>query len=169
MYFIKKYFLTQLIFFFYLTCNSSAQTAFVDVDFLFKNSNLGKIISSKLENLNSNNLEILKKNETKLLKEENEIKKIKNLISEEEFSAKVNDLRNKFNEYKNEKKKLESNFNETKNIELLNFFEKINPIIQEYMNNKNINLLLEKKNIFIGKSENDITTEILKVINNKFK
>ena len=86
-----------------------------------------------------------------------------------EFKKKLNELSDKFNQYKVEKTKIESDFNKIKNDELKLFFQQINPIIQEYMNNKNINLLLEKKNIFIGKSENDITSDILNAVNNEFK
>ncbi len=146
-----------------------AQTAFLDLDSIFQKSTLGKQVSDNLEKLKSENLKLLKKKESAFLKEENELKKIKNLISEEEFKKKFSELSNKFKEYKLEKDKIESDFNKTKNDELKFFFEQINPIIQEYMSNKNINLLLEKKNIFIGKSENDITSDILNAVNNKFK
>ena len=145
-----------------------AQTAFLDLDSIFQKSTLGKQVSDNLEKLKSENLKLLKEKESAFLKEENELKKIKNLISEKEFK-KFSELSDKFNQYKVEKTKKESDFNKIKNDELKLFFQQINPIIQEYMNNKNINLLLEKKNIFIGKSENDITSDILNAVNNKFK
>ena len=53
--------------------------------------------------------------------------------------------------------------------EILIFFEKINPLIQAYMDNNSIKLLIEKKNIFIGRSSDDITGDILEIINNEFK
>ena len=122
-----------------------AQTAFLDLDSIFQKSTLGKQVSDNLEKLKSENLKLLKEKESAFLKEENELKKIKNLISEEEFKKKFFELIKKFKEYKLEKDKIESDFNKTKNDELKFFFEQINPIIQEYMSNKNINLLLEKK------------------------
>ena len=159
------FFLISLI----INTQAYAKTAFLDLDFVFQNSNLGKKISDKLEKLKSKNLELLKNRETEFMKEENELKKIKNLISEDEFKKKLNELSDKLNQYKVEKKTIGSDFNKIKNDELKLFFQQINPIIQEYMNNKNINLLLEKKNIFIGKAENDITSDILNAVNNEFK
>ena len=50
------------------------------------------------------------------------------------------------------------------NSELKFFFEKINPFLLSYMNENSIDLLIEKKNIFIGKSKIDITKDILKII-----
>ena len=37
------------------------------------------------------------------------------------------------------------------------------------MNNESISIILEKKNIFIGKSNHDITIQVLEIINKKFK
>ena len=165
----KKIFVFFFLFSLIINNQAYAKTAFLDLDSVFQKSNLGKKISVKLEKLNTKNLELLKNKETEFLKEENELKKIKNLISEDEFKKKLNELSDKFNQYKVEKSKIESDFNKIKNDELKLFFQQINPIIQEYMNNKNINLLLEKKNIFIGKSENDITSDILNAVNNEFK
>ena len=51
---------------------------------------------------------------------------------------------------------------------LKKFFDQINPIIQNYMNDNSINILLERKNVFIGKNNSDITASIIKEINKKF-
>ena len=59
---------------------------------------------------------------------------------------------------------------ENKRKDSLNsFFAKINPIIQDYMDENSISLLFEQKNVFIGKNSLDITDEIVKKINEKFK
>ena len=52
-----------------------------------------------------------------------------------------------------------------KDRELNNFYKELNPIIQSYMEEKNIDILLDRKNIFIGKSNSNITESILKIIN----
>ena len=48
-----------------------------------------------------------------------------------------------------------------------NLFTKINPIIQDYMKKNSINILLESKNVFIGKKNLDITDDIIKEVNIK--
>ena len=58
---------------------------------------------------------------------------------------------------------------ETKNKELSEFYKKINPIIQSYMDKNNISILLDVKNIVIGRSNNNITNDIIKKINNELK
>jgi Skp family chaperone for outer membrane proteins len=61
------------------------------------------------------------------------------------------------------------NYQKEKNTQLNDFFKKINPIIQNYMDDQSINMLLDKKNIYIGKSSSDITEDIIKLINEKFE
>ena len=68
------------------------------------------------------------------------------------------------NNYNKEKKILLNEFKKTQNSELKFFFEKINPFLLSYMSDNSIDLLIEKKNIFIGKSKIDITKDILKII-----
>ena len=70
----------------------------------------------------------------------------------------------KFRKIKNE---MTSDFKSQKNKILNNFFLKINPIIQEYMDEKSIDILFRQENIFIGKTSADITSPIIDEINNK--
>jgi outer membrane protein len=44
------------------------------------------------------------------------------------------------------------------------FFNKINPILGKYATDNEINFILQKKNIIMGKTELDITDDILKII-----
>ena len=45
----------------------------------------------------------------------------------------------------------------------------ISPIINEYMEKNSIGILIEKKNIFIAKSNYDITENVLEIINKQIK
>ena len=47
--------------------------------------------------------------------------------------------------------------------------EKIKPILAKYAEEKKINLVLQKQNVVIGKSDLDITQQILKIVNEKIK
>ena len=51
--------------------------------------------------------------------------------------------------------------------ELNKILNKINIIVKEYMSNNSIDLVLNKKNIFIGKVSSDITEINLNEINSK--
>ena len=51
----------------------------------------------------------------------------------------------------------------------MSFIKLINPLINKFMNNNSIDILIEKKNIFIAKSNYDITENILEIINKEIK
>ena len=60
-------------------------------------------------------------------------------------------------------------FQKLKNTKLDSFLKNVTPLIQNYMAENSIDILLEKKNIFIGKDSKDITKDIIKIINTKFE
>jgi outer membrane protein len=161
-----------LLVFFLVTFYSNAYSnnlAYINIEFLFENSNLGKTVSQNLKKINSEKNKILKVEEEKLITLENEIKKVKNIISEEELNKKILILKENVNSYNKKKKKILNELQNKRNLELINFFDKINPILKDYMDQKSISLLFEKKNIFIGKSNIDITNDVLIIINKELK
>ena len=141
---------------------------FIDIDFLIKNSEIGKKTLKILEDKNLENIKILKKKEKKLLDKENELKNKKNIISSDEFNNEVKILQIKIKELRNEKKLLANNFNELKNKELNELLKKYNVVIQDFMNKNSIDIIIDKKNIYIGKVSSDLTKLILDQINNLY-
>ena len=148
---------------------SDDKIAFINIDSVVKKSNLGKSIIINLEIMDKKNIEFLKKNEIKLKDEEKKIREKINIISKEELDKELNLLKKKINNLNSKKNEMVKNFQNEKNSQLNNFFKKINPIIQNYMDDQSINVLLDKKNIYIGKSTSDITENIIKLINEKFE
>ena len=169
---MKKIFINFffLIFFFnFNTSYSSEKIAFIDLDFVLKNSNIGKSILEDIEKLNNKNIKELKKKESELKKNEEEILPKKNILSQEEYKKEVDLLKDKIKKYKLLKDEMVSNFQNKKQTSLKNFFNQINPIIQNYMDENSINILLDRKNVFIGKTDSDITNSIIEKINNELK
>ena len=166
----KKFFLYffSLIFFFNST-NTFGNIVFIDVDFVIKNSNIGKISLKKLENINNENLESLKQKQSELKNLEEDLNNKKNIISSDEFNKELTELKAKFKSFNSEKEKMANNFKSIQNNEISSVLKKINSVIQEYMNTNAIDLVLDKKNIFIGKVSSDITEKILTEVNIKFK
>ncbi len=165
--FSKTILLIIIFFFKFNLVNSSEKIAFINLDNVLNNSSYGKLLLNDIKKLNDKNIEKLKKNETILKKKEDDLNKKKNIISEEDFNKELNALKEKIKLYKKEKDKMVSEIDTKRINNLNNFFSKINPIIQEYMDNNSINLLFEQKNVFIGKNSFDITEDIIKEINNK--
>tara|TARA_B100001057_G_scaffold481234_1_gene555019 strand:+ start:869 stop:1363 length:495 start_codon:yes stop_codon:yes gene_type:complete len=163
---MKKFFI--FLFVLFLTnSNASEGIYFVDVDYLFKNSNYGKQIIKKLEDQNQKNISDLKIKENELKILESKISKQKNIISSDELDNKIDDLKIKIASYKTEKQNKIKDFNNFKNEELNNFFKDISPLIENFMKENSIKMLLDRKNIFIADSNYDITIKILEYLNKK--
>ena len=165
---------SKLIFFFlyifiFNTTISYGSIVYLNIDFVIKNSEIGKLSINKLESINQQNLETLKKNQSELKELENELKKKENIISKEEFNKELKILKIKFKEFNIEKEKMVQNFKKKESEEIGAILEKINIVIQEYMKQNSIEIVLDKKNIFVGKVSSDITEKILIQVNNKYK
>ena len=132
-------------------------------------SEAGKSITSQLTSLHKKTIEDLKKIEDELKKEESEILKQKNVISTEEFEKKINVLRNKAQNYQKLRKENNDSLNKKRLDAMSSLVNIIQPILADYANEKTISIIFQKKNIIIGKSELDVTDDILKIVDSKIK
>ncbi len=166
---MKKYF---LIFFFLIFCvNSFAQEkiVYLDVNYIISESEAGKYINKELKKINDQNIEEFKKLENLIKSEEENLLKQKNLIKEEEFNKKASELREKYKSYqelKNNKNNDLKKLRDDAGNKILNI---INEILSKYSTENKISLVLEKKNVIIGKSNLDISDNILNLLNDKIK
>ena len=145
--------------------NSNDKVSFIDIDFILKNSNLGKSILNEIENLNKKNIDELRNKEKELKKIEAEIKSKKKILSEEEFNKEVNLLKERIKKYRIYKDNLVKDFKQNEKEKINLFFKEVNPIIQKFMDKNSIDILLDRKNVFIGKKNSDITNQIIQELN----
>ena len=166
--FFKLNIIILFIFFINFSLSHAAEKlAFIDLDKVLKNSNLGKSLLAEIEDLNKKNIKELKNKEAELKKNESDINKKKNIMSEDEFNKEVNTLKEKIIKFREQKNKMVAVLEKKKSDDLNDFFSKISPIIQNYMDQNSIDILLERKNVFIGKNNSDITNIIIVEINKK--
>ena len=158
-----------IIFFFLIIsttfANSNDKVSFIDIDFILKNSNLGESILNEIENLNNKNIDELQNKEKELKKIEDDIKSKKKILSEEEFKKEVDLLKERIKKYRIYKDELVKDFEQNKNKKINLFFKEVNPIIQKFMDKNSIDILLDRKNVFIGKKNSDITNQIIQELN----
>jgi len=143
--------------------------SYVDMDLLMNSSEAGKSISSELTLIHKETTAELKKIEEELKKEEADLIKQKNVISNEEFEKKLSTLRNKASDYQKQRKKFNDSINKKRLDATSELVSLIQPILAEYASNNSISIIFQKKNIIIGKTELDITEDILKILNEKHK
>ena len=130
---------------------------------------VGKSFNKKLVALNLKNLKELQKTENELKKNDNALQAQKNVLENDEYQKKLNTLRNDFQKYQISKTDRIKNTNKQK-IDFTNKFLKlINPIIAAYSKENSISIIFQKKYIVIGKTELDITNNIISIIDRKIK
>ena len=168
MYFLRKFIFFVL--FFLISTNivySNEKVFFIDLDLIIQKTNYGKKILDNLNKINEENITKLKIKENELRSSEEEIKKKQNIISQEEFNKEFSILKNKIKIFNSDKEKMVNEFKKIRQENISNFFQKVNPIIQSYLDQNSINILLDRKNVFMGSVNSDITSEIIKRINNQ--
>ena len=160
------------IIFFFLNSNllkANELISYVDMDLLMNSSEAGKSISTQLTAIHKKTTTELKKIAEELKKEESELIKQKNVMSNEEFEKKLSLLRNKASDYQKQRKKSNDSINKKRMDATSDLVSLIQPILAEYANNNSISIIFQKKNIIIGKTELDITEDILKILNENHK
>lgn len=163
---MKKIFLLLVILIFFLSNSSYANNiAFIDLNYIINKSIIGKNVINKLEDINNKNLNLLKKEQSLLNKERDEIEKTKNIISEEELNKKILILNQKLQEFNKKQDLMSGEFKDLRKLEMKNLLDKINPIIEKYMLDNNIDLMLKKENIYISKNDFDVSKKLIELIN----
>ena len=154
---------------FYNISNAEQSIRFVNIELLVNKTKIGNQILDKISFLDKENIEKLKFFERQIKEKQEELKLKKNVISEIELEKEVTNLNNKILDFNNQKKTMVEELTNIKNKELNLFFENIKPVVQNYMNENSIDMIINSKNIFMGNNKSDITTDLIEKININFK
>ena len=164
------FYLKRIIFFlfFFNLCflaQADDKIAFFDLDEVLNKSISGKNIVLKIEKINEKNFKDIQIRKKKLqtLKENLDTKK--NILSEEEFKIQFASLQKELKTFNESNKIISDEFEKVKQKELEQFLKLISPIIEEYIKENSISIVLNKKNMFIAKKEYDITENIIELVN----
>ena len=137
---------------------------YLNIEKIMKTSKAGKSIIKKINQTNEANLKKFKKIEEDLKNDEQDLIAKKNILSEEEFKKKFDLLKKKINDYRILRQNSIQDITTKRRNASSEFFKKINPILGKYATENDISFILQKKNIIMGKTELDITDDVLKII-----
>ena len=85
--------------------------------------------------------------------------------NEEDFNNEVLKFREEVSNYEKERQKSAQKINNIKVNKIAKLLAEINKILVDYSSKNSISTIIDKKNVIITKQENDITKEILKILN----
>ena len=148
---------------------SSEKIVYLDVEKIMQESIAGKSIISQLKKKREISISKFKKKEKDIVDKEKKLISQKNVLSKEEFENKIKDLRVDISNYQKERSKTSNEITQSRIKASTKLISKLTPILEEYSKKNSIRIIVQKKNIVMGKKEDDITNDILKIINQKVK
>ncbi len=170
---MKKYFkqLLIIIFFTLLSQNKaiSNEIYFIDFSKVMNESIAGKKAQDQLKNLFKSSDKKINDTAKKLKEEENKLISQKTILSKDEYKKKADVLRKKVFNLNKDREKAIKNI-ATKRAKAKDvLLEKLNPILGEYMEQKNIAVVIDKKNVLMGNKKFELTSEIINLLNKELK
>jgi len=167
-----KYFVKFFVVTFFLIISTSAfadqKIVVLDMAYVLNNSKAGKGAQDFLKKKFQDNAKKFSTLEQSLKKEETDLLKKKNILSKEEYSKSTDELRKKVIDFQSERRisldALSKKRAEARKI----MVSKVKPILDSYINENNISLVIDKKNVIGGSGDNDITNIIVEKLNNEF-
>ena len=167
---LKKFLIINIfIVFFTLSYAEEQKIVYLNVDKIMQQSIAGKSIKKQLENLYNKNMEKFKKNDEILKNKEKKLIAQKNILSQEDFQKELSNLRKEIINFQKQQVKARDDINKLRIGATNKLISKLSPILEEYAKQNSISLILQKKNIVMGKKEIEITDEILSITNEKIK
>ena len=152
-----------------LAYSEDLKISYVDIDKIISQSEVGKKINKSIDaSIKKKNKEF-QKIEENLKKKDAEIVNQQNILSKDELNKKVEDLQKEIQSYRAEKDDFRKKMAQKKLNATGKMVSNLNKILGEYANKNSISLIIQKKNIVIGKSDMDITKQILEIFNKEVK
>ena len=154
--------------FFLLVCtNSFAEQKIVvlDLTYALNSSKAGKGAQDYLKKATKDNIKKFTDMENALKKEEADLLSKKTVLSKEEYTKKSDALRKKVIDYQSQRRasldKIATQRAESRDT----LIKKIEPLLDAYVKENNISLVVEKKGTLAGDPEYDITKIIVEKLN----
>ena len=142
---------------------------FIDFKYILNQSEAGKKAQQALKNKLDNGIKKIQAKEKSIQEEEKKIIAQKKIISSEEYKKKVDELRNKVSTWQTERNKLLNDVSKQRTNARNELLKNLNPIIRDYMKQKQIRMVIDKKNLLVAEDSLDITKDIMALLNNKLK
>ena len=165
---MKKIFLTLLI-----TLWSSflfAETPYyLDFNYILNESNAGKKAQTTLKNRLDSGIKSLNGKEKSIQESEKKLIQKKKIISAEEYKKEIQTLRASVAKLQKERSELINSIAKKKKKAKDELLKNLNPIIKDYMIEKKIRMVINKKALVLADENLDITQDIIKIFNTKLK
>ena len=162
-----------LFLFLILTCPfdlmADNQVYFINLKKVLNESKAGSAAQEKLVKEFENQDKKFKNESNALKKQETELINQRKTLSADEYKKKVSSLRKKNVDFQNRRRDASSNFVKKKNNARNQLLKSLNPILQKYMDENGIMMIMNEKNVILANSKVDLTNTIIDLLNKELK
>ena len=145
------------------------QVYFINLKKVLNESKAGSAAQEKLVKEFENQDKKFKNESNALKKQETELINQRKTLSADEYKKKVSSLRKKNVDFQNRRRNASSNFVKKKNNARNQLLKSLNPILQKYMDENGIMMIMNEKNVILANSKVDLTNIIIDLLNKELK
>ena len=145
------------------------QVYFINLKKVLNESKAGSAAQEKLVKEFENQDKKFKNESNALKKQETELINQRKTLSADEYKKKVSSLRKKNVDFQNRRRSASSNFVKKKNNARNQLLKSLNPILQKYMDENGIMMIMNEKNVILANSKVDLTNTIIDLLNKELK
>ncbi len=163
-YLVKFFVVTFIV----LVCThtfAQSNVAYLDMKYILNNSKAGKGAQDFLKKSLKEKQKKFKETEEALKKEERTLLEKKDSISTEEYKKKADTLRKKVIAYQSDRRSSLDKIAQLRLDARSQLIKKLNPILKSYLEENNISLIIDKKDVVLGNANLDITKIIVDKLN----
>ena len=147
----------------------SEEVYFVNMQTILNKSKAGSGAQEKLKKDFASQNKKFKNESNSLKKEETELITQKKSLSPEEYKKKVSALRKKNIDFQQRRRKASNDFVTKKNNARNQLLQALNPVLQKYMSDNNIMMIVNEKNVILANSKRDLTKTIIGLLDKELK
>ena len=166
-YFVKFFVVTFLL----LICtyaSAEQKIVYLDMKFILNSSKAGKGAQDFLKKSHKENEKKFSNVINDLKKKESDLLEKKSTLNKEEYKKQLDELRKKVMEFQTQRRAFLEQITKQRADARKKLLEEINPILNNYIKDNEISLVIDKKNIIGGQIDLDITDIIIKKVNTEF-
>ena len=154
-------------FFLFASTHTFAEQKIVvlDLTVVLNESKAGKGAQDFLKKTFDNNVKKFKNMEEELKKEEKDLLTKKTVLSKEDYTKKSDSLRKKVIDYQSQRRASLDKIATLRAESREKLIKKLEPIVDTYIKENNISIVMDKKNMIGGLNEYDITNIIIEKLN----
>ena len=156
-----KFFVVTFLIMFCTAVSAEQKIVVLDLKYVLNNSKAGKGAQDYLKKSFNDNAKKYTDMEKALKKEEQDLLAKKTVLSKEEYTKKSDSLRKKVIDFQSQRRASLDKISTQRSESRATLIKNINPILEAYIKENNISIVLDKKTTLGGKPENDITKIIV--------